>query len=91
MVRLGFGQLLEPSPTQLVAALDLGVTETSFALSLLLIVFLFIAERKPAAESSQWMPFMQPWWKRWPVYLGLVYGILFLGVFQKSQFIYFQF
>lgn len=32
-----------------------------------------------------------PFWQRWALYYGLVLSILYLGVFNRSQFIYFQF
>jgi hypothetical protein len=33
----------------------------------------------------------RPTWQRWALYYGLALAILYLGVFNRSQFIYFQF
>jgi len=33
----------------------------------------------------------KPLWLRWSVYYALIFGILFFGVFERQQFIYFQF
>ncbi len=70
---------------------DLGVTANSLWLSVGLIGLLFLVERQMDPESIRAMWVEHPWWVRWPAYFGLVYGTLFLAVFQKSQFIYFQF
>ena len=42
-------------------------------------------------RSIRHMLMEQPAWLRWSVYYALGFGILLFGVFQKRQFIYFQF
>lgn len=70
---------------------NLGTDRSTLALCTLLILTL---------ASFQWLQtkynvvyrFTQwPGWARWPAYLLLIFVILSLGVFQNSQFIYFQF
>jgi hypothetical protein len=77
--------------TSVAAAYDFGVTPANLWLSFALIVVLLVAESKAEPEGLRRLLVSRPWWVRWPAYYALVYGILFLGVFQKTQFIYFQF
>jgi hypothetical protein len=70
---------------------DLGVTPVNFWLSVVLIAGLLFVERGMEPEAFRSLFQGRSWWIRWPAYYALVYGLLVLGVFQKSQFIYFQF
>ncbi len=95
----GSAELLTQSPAALwtqigegtLLGFDLGVTAVNFWLCVSLIGLLFLVERGAEPESLRRMFVGQPWWKRWPAYVALVYGTLFLGVFEKAHFIYFQF
>lgn len=95
----GLGSILRQDPRdwlsrwneETLLGFDLGVTAASFWLSVGLIGFLALAERGLEPERLRKLWVGQPWWMRWPAYFGLVYGTFFLGVYQKTQFIYFQF
>jgi alginate O-acetyltransferase complex protein AlgI len=69
----------------------MGLGTRDLILSAVLILFLetvhFLDNRKPIAELIRKKPF----YIRWAGYYGLVLAILFLGVFENRQFIYFQF
>lgn len=77
--------------TTIASTYDFGVTLINLWLSFGLIVVLLVAESQAEPGRLRSLLVGNPWWVRWPAYYALVYGILFLGVFQKTQFIYFQF
>jgi len=69
---------------------DFGVTETNLLYCIALILFLqlihYLQRKNVYALFRQ-----QPNYVRWAVYYIMVLAILFLGVFENRQFIYFQF
>lgn len=68
-----------------------GFSDQDFVLSIVLILFLvlvhFIQSKR---DIVGWLK-AKPYYYRWAIYYGLVLVILFLGVFENRQFIYFQF
>ena len=70
---------------------EMGLDRFDFTLSILLIIFLegvhYLQTRKHLGEVF----LTKPAYLRWAVYYGVVLAILFLGVFEDRQFIYFQF
>jgi alginate O-acetyltransferase complex protein AlgI len=58
----------------------------AFAVGLMLVVEYFGSRRSPQAWVAA-----QPWPTRWVGYVGLVLLILYLGIFNSTSFIYFQF
>ena len=70
---------------------NLGLEKSSFIFSILLILFLetvyFIKSKKYISEIFC----KQPTIIRWIAYYGIVLAIIFFGVFENRQFIYFQF
>lgn len=69
----------------------LGVSQFDLALSFCLILFLEIihfVQRKNDVQN--WLA-RQPQLLRWSIYYSAILAILFLGVFESRQFIYFQF
>jgi alginate O-acetyltransferase complex protein AlgI len=68
----------------------LGLAKWQFLLSILLIPFLFICEWLLGNQSrNRFNSF--PVYIRWSVYYAMILAILFIGVFDTRQFIYFQF
>jgi len=69
--------------------LGFGVSylKVSFA-AIAILVFFDLVDSK---ESVWGLLSRQPWYIRWFVYYALLSGILFYGVFEQSEFIYFQF
>ncbi len=60
-------------------------------LSILLIIFLFIAEYKLDKNGGEEIILRKPAWQRWSLYLIFVFFILIFGIFRQNEFIYFQF
>lgn len=52
---------------------------------------LFIIEIAQGRGSIRNMLSSKPAWARWTLYYGVVFSIIFLGVFKRTEFIYFQF
>jgi small-conductance mechanosensitive channel len=70
---------------------NLGLSQTDMALSIILIIFLESVHvwQRNKSISAFWA--QRPVTFRWAVYYLVVLSILFLGVFENRQFIYFQF
>jgi D-alanyl-lipoteichoic acid acyltransferase DltB (MBOAT superfamily) len=70
---------------------NLGLSSFDFTLSILLVVFLewihYTQSKQPISAIFNHKPF----YIRWAVYYLFIFVILFLGVFENRQFIYFQF
>lgn len=89
----GWGEILHKLFNHQPVIESLGVNKTRWDLLLPIVLILFleivhyVQRRKDISEL-----FMQkPVYIRWAVYYGFVFAILFLGVFENRQFIYFQF
>lgn len=72
---------------------SLPVTVNELLLSMALIVLLLCVENFSLHRPNglRIMLLRQPFYIRWPVFYLLLAAILFLGVFEKTEFIYFQF
>lgn len=87
----GFPQLLAQLISGHFPLQSMGLTPLQLVFSFGLILFLELVhyweEVKPAMVNLvQW-----PMWRRWAVYYALIIAIVFFGVFEDRQFIYFQF
>ncbi len=60
-------------------------------LSVILVIFLFYAERKMARHGGEQIILSKSTWQRWALYLFFVFFILVFGIFHRDEFIYFQF
>jgi alginate O-acetyltransferase complex protein AlgI len=69
----------------------LGLGKKDLVLSVLLILFLEAVHFIQTKKSLSGIFANQPVYIRWAAYYGVILGILFLGVFENRQFIYFQF
>ncbi|MEP6711608.1 MAG: MBOAT family O-acyltransferase [Ferruginibacter sp.] len=69
----------------------LGLSAVDMTLSVLLIVILETVHYIQSKKNISVLFLRKPVYIRWAVYCGLVLGILFFGVFENRQFIYFQF
>ncbi|MFA5097214.1 MAG: MBOAT family O-acyltransferase [Candidatus Margulisiibacteriota bacterium] len=69
----------------------LGLSSYEFAVALASIALLLFVHSIQRHGSIRHMLAGKPAWIRWTLYYSLLYGILFFGVFEKAQFIYFQF
>jgi alginate O-acetyltransferase complex protein AlgI len=70
---------------------NLGLTHYELivaALAILVMEFLHSIQRH---RGIRHMLASNPVWVRWPVYFSITYSIILFGVFDKQQFIYFQF
>lgn len=87
----GFGALLGDSAER-VALLrrNLPLRNDLVVITIALGILLAV-ERCQQEESVRQMLARQPTWLRWSLYYGSVITILAFGVFEQSQFIYFQF
>jgi len=70
---------------------DLGLTHFNFVLSFVLILFLEMVQYVQSKRNISELFIKQPTVIRWTIYYGFILCILFLGVFENRQFIYFQF
>ena len=88
----GWGQLLQNALHHKHLNLNIYSMERSELLCCgLLIVALEVVQWLQRRFHLQLCISHAPWYVRWPVYYGAVAAILFFGVFEKRQFIYFQF
>ncbi|MGY3214518.1 MBOAT family O-acyltransferase [Mucilaginibacter sp. HD30] len=69
----------------------IGMNLSTLMLSFLLIIGLMVIERFQERFNLLHKFLNARAYIRWPVYLGFIYVIMAFGVFEKSQFIYFQF
>lgn len=70
---------------------NLGISSKGFLLSISLIVFLEAVHYLQTKINITTLFLRQPVFVRWAVYYGVILAIIFLGVFENRQFIYFQF
>lgn len=70
---------------------SMGLKKNDFALSILLIIFLETVHYVQSKKSLSDIFVQKPAYVRWAVYYGVILAIIFLGVFENRQFIYFQF
>ncbi len=69
----------------------LGEDRASVAIALGFITLLGIIEAAQGKRSIRGEIAQLPAWSRWGIYYALLFTILWFGVFNKTQFIYFQF
>jgi len=69
----------------------MGLPTIDFILSILLIVFLETFHYVQSKKCISYIFLQRPMYIRWGVYITIVFSILFFGVFENRQFIYFQF
>ncbi len=85
----GWGGVL--SPSGLKAAVFTTFQKSTLAVAVLALCIMegvHIMQR--TGNFTQWFSTL-PAWARWAAYYGIVFAILLFGVFNESQFIYFQF
>jgi alginate O-acetyltransferase complex protein AlgI len=70
---------------------NMGLGKKDLILSVLLILFLETVHYIQSKKSLSAIFTQKPTYVRWAVYYGVILAILFLGVFENRQFIYFQF
>jgi alginate O-acetyltransferase complex protein AlgI len=71
--------------------MPLPMLTTSFAIAVTLIAVLAAIEFAGPAADPRPLVVERSAWIRWPAYYALLIGILVLGIFNQSRFIYFQF
>ncbi|MCX6210392.1 MAG: hypothetical protein NTZ59_13055, partial [Bacteroidetes bacterium] len=69
----------------------IGFNKIQIALSFGLIIFLELIHTLQGQKSLRNTLATKPIYLRWATYYSLVLAIIFLGVFEKREFIYFQF
>jgi len=69
----------------------IGLSNKDMFLSVFLIFFLETVQYIQSKKSISEIVSQKPFYIRWAVYYGLLFAIVFLGVFEDRQFIYFQF
>lgn len=70
---------------------NIGLERKELVLSVLLIFFLESVHYLQSKVNLSVIFMQKPIYVRWAVYYGFIIAILFLGVFENRQFIYFQF
>jgi alginate O-acetyltransferase complex protein AlgI len=70
---------------------DMGVSHFDFVFSLFLILFLELVQYVQFKRNISEIFIKQHIAIRWTIYYGLILAVIFLGVFENRQFIYFQF
>jgi len=78
-------------PTGLYRLLHMGLDRYNLAVAILSIAFMESVHLLQRHRRIRHMLAEKPLWLRWSVYYALIFGILFFGVFERQQFIYFQF
>lgn len=71
--------------------LGLGLDSTEMVIAVCAVLFMELVHRLQNRGSIRHMLSGRPAWVRWAVYNAIIIAIIFLGVFEKSSFIYFQF
>jgi alginate O-acetyltransferase complex protein AlgI len=69
----------------------IGLSQKDMVLSVLLIIFLETVQYIQRKRNFSDIFLKKPIYIRWSAYYGLFFAILFFGVFENRQFIYFQF
>ncbi len=70
---------------------NLGMNKKSLVLSLLLIFFLESVQYLQSKKRISALLSQQPAYIRWTIYYAGIFAIIYLGIFENRQFIYFQF
>ena len=70
---------------------NIGLSKIEFFFSIGLIVFLELVHLFQCKASITTFLLQKPWFVRWAIYYVIIFAILFGGVFENRQFIYFQF
>ncbi len=87
----GWSSLLRPGVAASSVLTSLGIGKADLMIDLLLIVMVqalqFVEVRRGMGQTVSEAPRLL----RWGMYYALLFGTVFLGVFTKNQFIYFQF
>ena len=78
-------------PSGVYRVLQMGLSRSDLVIAIFAILFMEIIHAIQRHRHIRHMLAERPIWLRWSVYYVVVFGIIFLGVFQKQQFIYFQF
>ncbi|MES2003059.1 MAG: MBOAT family O-acyltransferase [Bacteroidota bacterium] len=69
----------------------MGMSNGYLALSVCLILLLLIIDKFKSGKKISFFFERQPIYIRWSIYFILILAVLFLGVFENREFIYFQF
>lgn len=69
----------------------LGLSKLQFLIAISSIIFMEFVHVVQRHYKIRHMLSEKPVWFRWSMYYAIVFGIIFLGVFGKNNFIYFQF
>jgi len=69
----------------------LGLSKGNLVLSVFLILLIETIHYIQSKNNISEVFLQKPWYFRWTVYYGLILAILFLGIHENRQFIYFQF
>jgi alginate O-acetyltransferase complex protein AlgI len=69
----------------------MGLLPRDLLLACGLIIFLQVIEHAQSKWDLSKVIRVQPIYLRWTIYYGLILSIIFLGIFENRQFIYFQF
>ena len=70
---------------------EIGLSEKNMILSIFLILFLEMVHYIQTKANISELIKQKPIYIRWAIYYGVLLSIIFLGVFENRQFIYFQF
>lgn len=70
---------------------NLGLSKIEFITAIISIAFMEFVHFKQRNTDLRQKIAEQPYWLRWTIYYSLIFAIIVFGVFNKSQFIYFQF
>lgn len=70
---------------------NLGLNKKEFIIAIVSIVFMEFIHLKQRSLRLRQKIAEQPTWIRWSIYYAGIFAIIVFGVFNKSQFIYFQF
>ena len=70
---------------------NIGLSRKDMFLSVILILFLEAVHYLQSKKDISAIFVQKPVYVRWAIYYGIVLAIIFLGVFENRQFIYFQF
>ena len=88
---IGFSEIISKIKNHQPVLENLGLSSNYMILSVCLILFLELVHYIQTKVNIPEILSQKPAYIRWTLYYGLILAIIFLGVFEKRQFIYFQF
>jgi alginate O-acetyltransferase complex protein AlgI len=88
---LGFPGLLHDLINNQIVFQPIGLSKINLLLSVALILFLETVQYLQSKKGLSQIFLRQPIYVRWPIYYGAAFAIIFFGLFEHRQFIYFQF